>query len=667
MDDHTETTENSPTKLPSVMRRVLWIFLPQLHLLLALLLATGIYTVCMTARLYMMLPTFRIFQEETVVTDQAGKETVEFDSMFFSKNKSLAPILTRFNDLQAEFEKVALGWLDSLPGVDTSEWSQKVQNQRATIFTLILYTLLLGVISALMNFSKHYLGALLVTRSVIALRVKLLRNLMGLELAFYNEEKRGEMITRMGSDVEQTTQCFPIMTKDLLEAPLTVIVAFVGVFAINFWFGVIMFTYLGIITWSLSKQTRKVHKRAKKRQKTLGRVQEAMLQMFSGIRVVKAFGLEREKMNEYEGRARDALRQSMATEITKAFTRVRMEGFVYGAVAAVFFAAMFVVGGDTETSDLPAMLMLLIMLSHTYKPMKTTVRSVTELMDKLAGASRVFEYMDIEPEMVEKSDAIVAENIVGTLRFENVVFSYNSDSNVLEDINLEVSPGQVVALVGPSGAGKSTLVNMVPRFHDPIEGAVTLDGTDLRAFTRESLLSNLAIVTQEPFLFNASLRENIAYGKTNATHKEIVAAAEAANIAEFIGELPDGYETIVGEGGGKLSGGQRQRVTIARALIRAARIRVLDVATTNLDTESERLVQTALERLMEGRTTLVIAHRLSTVRHADKICVMQDGRICEVGNHDELMERDSVYRRLYEMQFASKADSGGNRAPNESP
>jgi subfamily B ATP-binding cassette protein MsbA len=198
---------------------------------------------------------------------------------------------------------------------------------------------------------------------------------------------------------------------------------------------------------------------------------------------------------------------------------------------------------------------------------------------------------------------------------------------------------------------------MVPRFHDPLEGAITLDGTDIREFTRESLLANIAIVTQEPFLFNTSIRENIAYGKPDATHEEIVAAAEAANIDEFIQTLPAGYDTVVGESGGKLSGGQRQRLTIARAIVRDARILILDEATSNLDTESERLVQGALEHLMRGRTTLVIAHRLSTVQHADKICVMQDGRIVEVGNHEQLMASESLYRRLYDLQFAPKPES----------
>ncbi|MHC4448887.1 MAG: ABC transporter ATP-binding protein [Planctomycetota bacterium] len=447
-----------------------------------------------------------------------------------------------------------------------------------------------------------------------------------------------------------------MLTKDLIEQPLMVMVPFFLLFAVKWWFGVIGLVYLTIIALSLRKQTSKVHKRARKRQKTISRVQESMLQMFSGIRVVKAFGLESQKVQEYAHRNEDFARQTMATEITKSFTRVRMEFFVNGAILTVLVCSLFMIGRETSM-DLASVGLLLAMLIQIYKPMKTTTRSVTELLDKLAGAGRAFEYMDIKPELTDKSGAVAAEDIVGTVRFEDVSFAYNGNGRVLDHINLEVPAGEVVALVGPSGAGKSTLVNMVPRFHDPIEGSITVDGTDVREFTRDSLLSNIAIVTQEPFLFNSSIRENIAYGKIDATHDEIEAAADAANIDEFIRSLPAGYDTVVGESGGKLSGGQRQRLTIARAIVRNARILILDEATSNLDTESERLVQSALEHLMRGRTTLVIAHRLSTVQHADKICVMQDGRIVEVGNHDQLMASESLYRRLYQLQFAPKPEA----------
>jgi subfamily B ATP-binding cassette protein MsbA len=257
--------------------------------------------------------------------------------------------------------------------------------------------------------------------------------------------------------------------------------------------------------------------------------------------------------------------------------------------------------------------------------------------------------------MPDKPGAIPLHDVVGTVRFEDVSFTYGSNGSavpVLDHVNLEVPAGQVVALVGHSGAGKSTLVNLVPRFYDPVEGRITIDGTDIREFKRESLLQQIAIVTQEPFLFNTSIRENIAYGRPGATIHEIIAAAQGAHIHDFILTLPQGYDTVVGERGANLSGGQGQRLTIARAIIRDPKILILDEATSSLDTESEKAVQEALQNLMKGRTTLVIAHRLPTVQHADKICVMQDGRIAEMGTHRQLLQSDTLYRRLYKLQFA---------------
>jgi len=638
------------------MRRLVWVFGSQLHLVIALLICTGIYAGCMTARVALLLPASRLFQGEKTVVDEKGQEKEVAESLFFSKDKRFSKVLNRANALQAQFEQKVLGWVDYVPGIDVASMKPKERNQMGTLTTLILYFLAITLLSAATNFGKHYFSALLVVRAVISLRVRLLRNLMEQELAFYNEEKRGELVTRMGTDVEQATACFRLLTKDLIEQPLMVLLPFLALFVAKWWFGVIGLIYLTIIVLSLRKQTTKVHRRARKRQKTISRVQESMLQMFSGIRVVKAFGLEAQKVQEYEHRNQDFARQTMATEVTKSFTRVRMELFVNGAILTVLFVSLFMIGRETAM-DLASVGFLLGMLVQIYKPMKTTTRSVTELQDKLAGAGRAFEYMDLKPELTDKPGAIAARDVIGSVRFEDVSFAYNGNGRVLDHINLEIPPGEVVALVGHSGAGKSTLVNMVPRFHDPLEGAITLDGTDIREFTRESLLANIAIVTQEPFLFNASIRENIAYGKPDATHEDIVAAAEAANIDEFIQTLPAGYDTVVGESGGKLSGGQRQRLTIARAIVRDARILILDEATSNLDTESERLVQGALEHLMNGRTTLVIAHRLSTVQHADKICVMQDGRIVEVGNHEQLMASESLYRRLYQLQFAPNPES----------
>ncbi|MHC4952997.1 MAG: ABC transporter ATP-binding protein [Planctomycetota bacterium] len=653
MDESSQAIGQSTTATRQTARRLVRAFLPHFHIALALLLTTSVYTACMTARVAMILPALRIFKVVQVTEDDQGKKETKVETPFLEKI-DFSEALAAWDRWQTDLENRLVEIVDKVPGIDVDSMEVKTRAQLGTIAALILFFLILTAASAVTNFGKQYLSSLLVVRALVSLRVKLLSNLLNQELAFYNEQKRGELVTRMSSDVQAATACMRLMTKELLEAPLMVLMPVIVLIWVQWWFGLILLAYLFTIAKSLRKQTKKVHKRAHKRQKTVSRVHEAMLQMFSGIRVVKAFGLEDQKIAEYSYRNEDFARQSMATAITKALTRVRMELFVNGAIVVVLIVGLFLIGGDT-TVDPASIGFLLGALIHIYKPMKTATRSVTEFLDHLAGSQRVFEYMDLEPELKDKRGAIEATDIVGTVRFEDVSFSYDGNGRVLDHINLEVPAGEVVALVGPSGAGKSTLVNMVPRFHDPGEGAITVDGTDIREFQRESLLRSIAIVTQDPFLFHASIRENIAYGKTNATHDEIVSAARAANIDDFIQTLPMGYDTVVGEGGGKLSGGQKQRLTIARAIVRDARILILDEATSNLDTESEKAVQAALEHLMEGRTTLVIAHRLSTVQHADKICVLQDGRICEMGSHDQLMASDSLYRRLYQLQFAPRA------------
>jgi len=289
--------------------------------------------------------------------------------------------------------------------------------------------------------------------------------------------------------------------------------------------------------------------------------------------------------------------------------------------------------------------------------------SFNGLQQALAAGERIFSLLDREEDVKDAPDALVLPSISGHVEFRNVSFGYRDGQPVLSSINLEARPGEVVALVGPSGAGKTTLVNLIPRFYDPDAGQVLVDGFDLRTVQIASLRRQIGLVPQESILFNASVRENIAYGRLDATEEEIVAAAKAANAYDFIMELPEGFDTILGERGASLSGGQRQRIAIARAILRDPRILILDEATSALDAESERLVQEALERLMRGRTTFVIAHRLSTIQFARKIVVLAGGAIVEQGTHEELLAANGLYKRLYERQFTVESeDPGTDRA-----
>jgi len=632
-----------------IVRRLLVTFLPQIFLFLAMFATTAVYAGAMTGRIAILYPILRVFVEDVTPEEkeQLGlpEEAPAVSRMFTKRDHEVSATLGKVNEFLDRLDyRFADMW-----GIGEDEPKRRAQVGALTTVTVLF--LAIALITALAHFAQHYLNALLIVRIIVSLRTRLLQNLLQQPLAFYNDQKRGELISRMSSDVTSATICLNTMTGPMLIEPLKIIGPLLILVAVKWWFAPIVLVLVGIVAVSMRKTGRKVHRRAKVRQRTVARVTEAMVQMFSGIRVVKSFGLESAKVEQYTKRNEEFARDAMATEVAKALTRTKMELYTNLLIVFAVVVAMVILGGGGRFAP-GALIGFLAFLIQTYRPSKVLTRAYTDLADHLAGAGRVFEFMDLPPGMPDKPGAVPLDDVVGTVRFEDVSFAYNGNGKVLEHVNLEVPAGQVVALVGPSGAGKSTLANLVPRFYDPASGRITIDGTDIREFTRASLLKEIGIVTQEPFLFNTTIRENIAYGRPGASMEDIVAAAEAANINDFILSLPFGYNTVVGERGSNISGGQCQRITIARAILRDPKILILDEATSSLDTESEHAVQQALQNLMKGRTTLVIAHRLSTVQHADKICVIQDGRICEMGTHEQLMASETLYRRLYKLQFS---------------
>jgi len=320
-----------------------------------------------------------------------------------------------------------------------------------------------------------------------------------------------------------------------------------------------------------------------------------------------------------------------------------------GIALIIWFGGMQVLNGSSTMGTFMSFLTALIML---YEPVKGVSKINSTIQSGLAAATRIFNLLDIEPDIIEKSDAMVFPDFHKSIEFRNVSFSYEQDEPVLKNINLTVRQGEILAVVGPSGGGKTTLANLLPRFYDVTSGALLIDGHDVCDMTLASLRSQMALVTQQTILFNDTVRNNIAYGRQHCSDENIRQAAEAAFALKFIEELPQGFDTIIGESGARLSGGQRQRISIARAVLKDAPILVLDEATSALDTESERKVQKALENLMKNRTTIVIAHRLSTIQNADRIIVMQDGRLVEEGSHEQLLEVHGAYEGLYNLQYA---------------
>jgi len=487
----------------------------------------------------------------------------------------------------------------------------------------------------------------LVTRD---LRNDIYAHLLHLGFPFYQRTRAGQIISRVTGDVDQMRG---LVTGNLIRAASSVVQALVltGVLVAISW-RLTLVALLAIppmiLLWTRFRK--RLRRGVLRVLDAVGEVAGQIQETVSGIRLVKASGAE-----GWEERRFRALTQRHYKALTR---NERWRKFFSPATEVVTAASILVLviyGSHlvlVERSMAPAaFLTALLVAARLMTPLKAVAQYPSIVQPGLAAAERAFELLDTPVEVIDPPGARAVDAFARELRFEGVGFEYASGTPVLEEVDLAVRPGEVVALVGPSGAGKSTLADLVPRFYDPTAGRVTLDGTDLRELKLKDLRALLGIVTQETILFHDTVRANIAYGMEGAAQEAVEAAARAANAHEFIAQLPQGYDTVLGEKGTRLSGGQRQRIAIARALLRNPPILILDEATSALDTESERLVQQAIEQLMEERTVLVIAHRLSTVRRADQILVLEAGRIVERGTHDELVSAGGLYRRLYDMQF----------------
>lgn len=483
------------------------------------------------------------------------------------------------------------------------------------------------------------------------MRMEIFRKVSLMHIGFFNDQRKGDLISRFTNDVSEVEGAVVNGLKSVFKEPITLIVFMIILFSISVKLTLFTLIVLPITGGIISEIVRRLKKKAKLSQETLGRIVNILDETFSGMRVINAFNarnfllkkIDQETSFHKKVNLSISKKNELASPISEFLGVLVVAGILY-------YGGHLVLGGSQELEP-SVFLVFLAIYANMIQPAKSFTNGLTSLQKGTMSARRIFALTDLVPAIRNKPGAIELKDFESAIEFQNVSFAYDKD-HVLENINLRIDKGKTIALVGPSGGGKSTLADLIPRFYDPSSGVVTLDGVPLPDYELESLRRVMGVVTQESILFNDTIFNNIAFGMEHVKEEDVVRAARVANAHDFIMQTEDGYQTTIGERGSKLSGGQRQRISIARAVLKNPPILILDEATSALDSESERLVQDALNNLMQNRTSVVIAHRLSTIQHADEIIVVQDGRIAERGNHEELMQKSGLYKKLSEIQKA---------------
>jgi len=528
--------------------------------------------------------------------------------------------------------------------------------QDATMLKLLpLGLILIFAVKGVSNYFQSYFIGFVGNRIVTDIREEVFNHIQGLSLSFFNSIPSGALTSRVIYDIGMIQRSVSSVIAGLLKEVITAL-GLIGVLFYRDWqLAIIALVILPLLFFPIIKYSRKLRRFSKKGQSQVAEISSFLQESFTGIRIIKAFLMEnfnrREffRVNEklFTIRIKRLRVKSLTAPISETFGGI-------AAAAVIWYGGSQVINGQSTPGNFFSFMTALFML---YGPIRSLNRSNNQVQEALAAGTRVFELLDTEAEIKDLDDAVTLPGFNNSIHYETVDFSYNQEEEILKKVSLTIRKGETVAIVGRSGSGKTTLVNLLPRFYDVTSGKISIDDYDIRTISQRSLRQQIAIVSQQTILFNDTIRVNISYGRSDVSDDDLFAAAKSANAHNFIKNLPEGYDTIVGENGIRLSGGQQQRLSIARALLKNSPILILDEATSSLDTESEREVQEAITRLMQDRTTLVIAHRLSTITNADRIVTMSNGHIVEIGTHAELLLKDGEYANLYKLQFSSEAVS----------
>lgn len=536
-----------------------------------------------------------------------------------------------------------------------------INKDQMMLIVLPVVILCVAALKGLFGYAQNYLMNYVGNQVVTDVRRELFLQLMRLPVGFHDANASGRLLSRVINDVNLMANAVAGVLKDLFQQGLTFLAMMGVIFYQNWKLAIVSIIVVPLSFFTMIRMGTRLRGLATRGQERIGDMASVLQETLTGVRIVKAFGQEESEGERFQVGNRAYLRATMKAIQVSSLASSLMEVIgVVGVAAIIWYGGYLVIHGAMTPGAFFSFLAAMFM---AYTPIRRLAGANNTIQQALSAAERVFAILDLENERTRDLGKQDLPTIRHSLEFRDVTFRYDrSAMPALAGVSLVVSAGEVLALVGSSGSGKTTLVSLVPRFYEPTEGAVLIDGRDIRDGSLRSLRRQIGIVSQGTMLFDDTVRNNIAYGRTDATDEQIVEAAKSAYAHEFILRLPEGYDTMIGENGVKLSGGERQRLAIARALLRDPPILILDEATSSLDSESERMVQLALANLMKNRTTLVVAHRLSTVQNADRIVVLEDGRIVEIGTHEQLLQMSGVYKRLYSIQFQDLSEGVSGEA-----
>lgn len=573
-------------------------------------------------------------------------------NLYFRALKYVKPYL--FRGLCAAIcTVIAAGGTAYLPWIIKDMVDQVLKEKNTDMLNWIVVSIIVVfIIRGIAFYGQSYLMNYVGQRVIIDIRKAVFEKLQRLSLSFYDKNKTGTIMSYVTNDVNALQAAMVENVVEMVTESVILIASIVMMIYLDWRLFLVTFSTFPVVLLFIDQFGKRIRKSGSRIQEATADITSVLQETVSSARVIKSFVREEYEINRFDQENIKNFRANMKyAQLSATLTPTIEFVAAVGVTIILWYGGNSVIEGTITAGSLVAFLTYAVNISN---PIKRLSRVIGNIQKALAAAQRVFDVLDLPETIHNTPDAKALPMVKGNVRFNNVSFSYNPGEQVLNNVSFDVKPGEMIAFVGPSGAGKSTVASLLPRFYDVTDGSITIDGEDIRRVTLQSLREQVGIVPQETVLFNGSVYDNILYGRLDATKEEVEAAAKAANAHNFITELPQGYQTMLGDRGVNISGGQRQRISIARAILKNPQILILDEATSALDTESERVVQEALDRLMIGRTSFVIAHRLSTIKNADKIMVLEKGCLVEQGTHDELMAKDGLYAHLYKIQYRSK-------------